>query len=248
MQTLPLKRKVGVGLSGNALKIIAAVSMTVDHVGIMFFPAVIWMRYVGRIALPIFMFMIAEGCQHTRNRLRYYLMVAVLAAVCQGVYALATGDWLLSVLVSFSIAIPLVYGLQSCKRALFRGKYLLAAVWGAVLCCAVAGVWCLDKKVNLDYGFWGCMMPVAASLFRQNEEAPRWLRQLDRNWVHILAMAMVMVPLALSMGQWQMWSFLALPLLLMYSGKRGKWKMKYFFYIFYPAHLAILEGIAMLLR
>ena len=39
-----------------------------------------------------------------------------------------------------------------------------------------------------------------------------------------------------------------LPLLLAYSGKRGKWNLKYFFYIFYPVHLVILEGIALLLR
>ena len=42
-------------------------------------------------------------------------------------------------------------------------------------------------------------------------------------------------------------ALLALPLLMLYSGRRGKWNMKYFFYIFYPAHLAILQGIAWLL-
>ena len=45
----------------------------------------------------------------------------------------------------------------------------------------------------------------------------------------------------------QIWSLLALPLLMLYSGRRGKWNMKYFFYIFYPAHLASLQGIAWLL-
>ena len=45
----------------------------------------------------------------------------------------------------------------------------------------------------------------------------------------------------------QVWSLLALPLLMLYSGRRGKWNMKYFFYIFYPAHLAILQGIAWLI-
>jgi len=247
MQTLAVQKQTA-GLTGNALKIIAAISMTVDHVGFMFYPTVFWLRYVGRIALPVFMFMIAEGCQHTRNRLRYYLMVVALAVLCQSVYTLTTGSWFLCVPVSFSMAIPLVYGLQACKRALFGGKPWVAALWGVGLCCAIAGLWKLNKTVDLDYGFWGTMLPVAASLFRQKEDAPLWLRRLDCNLVHVLAMAVAMVPLALDMGQWQWWSFLAVPLLMAYSGKRGKLPMKYFFYIFYPAHLAVLEGIAMLIN
>ena len=146
------------------------------------------------------------------------------------------------------MAIPLVYGLQACKRALFGGKPWVAALWGVGLCCAIAGLWKLNKTVDLDYGFWGTMLPVAASLFRQKEDAPLWVRRLDCNLVHVLAMAVAMVPLALDMGQWQWWSFLAVPLLMAYSGKRGKLPMKYFFYIFYPAHLAVLEGIAMLIN
>ena len=246
MQTLSLQRRT-LGLSGNALKIIAAVTMTVDHVGLMFFPTVMYLRYIGRIALPIFMFMIAEGCRHTRSRLRYYLLILALAAVCQVTYSLATGDRFLCVPVSFSLAIPLVYCLQECKRCLFGRRFWPAALWTAVLCCGAALVWRLDHIIHLDYGFWGCMLPVAASLFRRSENMPPWLARLDRNGVHVLAMGAVMVPLALSMGSWQWWSFGALPLLLIYSGTRGKWRMKYFFYIFYPAHLAILEGIAMLL-
>ena len=248
MQALSLQRKAAVGLSGNALKIIAAISMTVDHFGYIFFPKVMWLRYIGRIALPIFMFMIAEGCCHTRNRLRYHLMVVGLAVLCQSVYTITTGEWFLCVPVSFSISIPLVYALQESKRALFGRKIVVSILWALVLCCGVAGVWWLNKKVDMDYGFWGCMLPVTASLLRRNTDAPRWLQRLDCNPVHVLAMAAAMVPLAQSMGQWQWWSFLALPLLVLYSGKRGKWRMKYFFYIFYPAHLAILEGVAMLLR
>ena len=39
----------------------------------------------------------------------------------------------------------------------------------------------------------------------------------------------------------------ALPLLLLYSGKRGKWRMKYFFYVYYPIHLAVIYGISLIL-
>ena len=81
-------------LPGNALKIIAAIAMLADHVGLMFFPRVSLFRIVGRLALPIFAFMIAEGCRYTRNRLRYFLQIFLLAAAaaCRQYIAIAAGD------------------------------------------------------------------------------------------------------------------------------------------------------------
>ena len=59
------------GLSGNQLKIIALIAMTIDHIGLQFLPHVTILRIIGRLAFPIFAYMIAEGCLHTRNRRRY---------------------------------------------------------------------------------------------------------------------------------------------------------------------------------
>lgn len=248
MQTPQLRNNMVPQLSGNMLKILAAISMTIDHVGVVLFPTVLVLRYIGRIALPIFMFMLAEGCQHTRSRLRYYLNIVALAVLCQAVYTVTTGDWFLCVPVSFSLSIPLVYVLQLCKRSAFGGRKWMAILYGALLAGGVAVLRWFNGVARLDYGFWGCMLPLAASLFRREVGAPVWLEKLDCNMTHVLTMGAAMIPLALKMGQWQWWSMLALPLLMIYSGKRGRWKLKYFFYIFYPAHLAILQGIAMLIH
>ena len=228
-------------LSGNALKLIAAVSMLLDHIGLLFFPFNGIFRIFGRLALPIFAFMIAEGCAHTRSTLRYFLHVLILAVVCQTAYTVAMGSWYLCVPVSFALAIALVLALNMWKKA---GKLWQKCLWGVVFFLAVAAVWLLNRIVTLDYGFWGCMMPVGASLLRRKKDQAAWY---DRNVFHVLAMGIFMVPLALQLGTWQWWSFLALPLLSCYSGRRGKHKMKYFFYIFYPAHLLVVQGIAMLL-
>jgi hypothetical protein len=236
-------------LTANGLKILAAFSMLLDHIGYMFFPDVGFWRYIGRIAMPIFSFMIAEGCCHTRNKLKYFLHVFVLGAVCQSVYSVAMGDTLLCVPVAFAISIPLVYALQAWKKALFGKRLWGSLLWGLTFGGGVAGLWLLTRSViTIDYGFWGCMLPVAASLLRMPENAPKVLKKWDRNLCHVLTMTVCMVFLALEMGTWQWWSMLALPFLKLYSGKRGAWRMKYFFYIFYPAHLVALEGLYWLLN
>ena len=59
-------------LNGNHLKLIAAFTMLLDHVGILLFPQIRLLRILGRLAYPIFAFMIAEGCRYTKNKLRYF--------------------------------------------------------------------------------------------------------------------------------------------------------------------------------
>lgn len=55
-------------LSGNQLKIIAMITMLIDHIGVNLFPSVTIMRVIGRLSFPIFAYMIAEGCRYTRDR------------------------------------------------------------------------------------------------------------------------------------------------------------------------------------
>lgn len=243
-----LAQRAGPELSGNALKILAAIAMAVDHVGLVLLPTVPVLRQIGRLAFPIFAFMIAEGCAHTRNALRYFLSLLTLGVVCQTAYTAATGSWFLCVPVSFTMAIPLVLALGKWKSALFDQALWPKLLWGVVFLGGMAAVWALNRLVTVDYGFWGCMLPVGASLFRRTENMPRSPARLDRNTVHVLAMGALMVPLALGLGIWQWWSMLALPLLKLYSGRRGKYRMKYFFYIFYPAHLLMIQGLDMLLH
>ena len=215
-------------LSGNALKLIAALSMLLDHMGLMLFPRITFFRILGRLALPIYAYMIAEGCRYTRNKRRYFGGIFTLAAVCQAVYFFATGSLYFSILVTFSLGIPVVYALQNLqsRRDLPSGLLLLAAV---------GAVWLLNRVLTIDYGFWGCMLPVFASLPREKQ-----------HWrIGLLGVGLGL--LALSLGGIQWYALAALPLLLLYSGKRGKQNMKYFFYIFYPAHLVLLELLAMLL-
>ena len=239
------------GLSGNLLKIIAAVSMLIDHVGLLFFPQHLIFRIIGRISFPIFAFMIAEGCRHTRNRLRYFLTIFVMAAVYQVVYYVYDQSLYMSVLVTFSLSILAIYALENFKEKLFDPEcsVTLKLLAGLLFGATVAGVFALNQVFVINYKFWGCMLPVFASLFF----APRGvsvpvLEKVDRVPVHVASLGVGLVSLALASDAVQWYALMALPLLLLYSGKRGRWRMKYFFYVFYPAHLVILQGFYMLIH
>lgn len=237
-----MNRKSG-PLSGNGVKIIAALAMLADHVGLMFFPGVSLFRIIGRLAFPIFAYMIAEGCRYTRSRPRYFLQIFMLAAACQIVYFLVDRSLYMSILVTFSCSILMIFALQKMKEAFLANdgdKYL----WLFVFASSVAGVYILNRIFMIDYGFWGCMVPLLASLFQNRRGAERkWLPKLDRNAVHIAMLTVGLLLLWRDLGGNQLWSLMAVPVLLLYSGKRGMLPMKYFFYVFYPLHLALLQLI-----
>ena len=219
-------------LTGNALKLLAALFMAIDHIGVVLFPRVLVLRIIGRLALPIFAYMIAEGCKYTRNKKKYFGMIFLLATLCQTVYFFVDGTLYLSILYTFSLSILTVYAMQNMKSRGTTASCLLFLL-------TVSAVWVLNLLFTIDYGFWGCMLPVFAAVFHGTKK--------DRLSVSIGMLGIGLVLLSLDLGDSiQLLSLAALPLLLCYNGKRGKWNLKYFFYIFYPVHLAVLQGIAWL--
>ena len=142
-------------LSANALKLLACGFMLIDHAGILLFPKIKLMRIIGRLAFPVFAFFIAEGCRHTRSKLKHVLSVFVLGAVCQTAYVIYSGVWLMNILLTFSVSILLIYLLQNCV------KKRSAQAW-IVFAAALAGVYTLTCYVDFDYGFTGIIAPLFA--------------------------------------------------------------------------------------
>lgn len=234
-------------LSGNVLKLLAAAFMLIDHIGMIFFPQVITYRAIGRLAMPIFAFMIAEGCRYTRSRLRYLASLMLCALICQVGLYIGTADTYLCILVTFTLGAAMVFCMQQAKEAMFAALLPKALLWSAAFVLMVAFTRLVCSFVTVDYGFWGCMLPVFASLFHMPPAAPGWLKRLDCKWVHIAAFTAGLVLQSLHSWWLQFCCLLSLPLLLCYSGRRGTAKLKYFFYIFYPAHLVLLYGLYMII-
>lgn len=235
-------------LSGNALKLLAAVLMVVDHVGVIFFPEVLLLRQIGRLSMPIFAYFIAEGCRYTKSPWGYLGKLFVCLVVCQIGNYVGTGSLEICILGTFLLGAILLFCLQYAKKALFGGIWGKGALWAALFVAGTAATYYVNQKIYIDYGFWACMLPIFAGLLFLPENAPAHLKKWDNKWTNLLAFALGLCLLTRfdDYTEAQVYCLLALPLLALYSGKRGKWKMKYFFYLFYPVHLALLEGLYML--
>jgi hypothetical protein len=233
-------------VSGNTLKIIAAMAMVMDHVGLLFFPYNKILRVIGRLSFPIFSFMIAEGCKYTKNRLRYFLGVFFLGAGCQIVYSIFYGDYYFNTLITFSLSILLIYSLQNIKRFNtdkgFSKKKMTISI--CIFLVLMTLVYILNEYLRIDYGFWGCMLAVFASAFQfRVDDEHNSLKKFDKNYVHVFSFSIGLIFLFFSINDLSAYIFLSLPLLMLYSGKRGIYNMKYFFYAFYPLHFIVLELI-----
>ena len=222
-------------LSGNQLKLIALIAMTIDHVGMLLFPYEVWFRVVGRLAFPIFAYMIGEGCIYTRHRGRYIGKMAVLALMCQIVYYLAMGSLYQCVLVTFSLSIGLAFLIDNAGQRNTAGSWILAVL-------GLAAVYFLTEILpgflpgtdyGVDYGFFGVLLPLTVYLGRTRQQ----------KFVFYSLGAAV---LAAGYGGIQWYSLLALPLLMLYNGRRGRAKLKNLFYIYYPAHLVAIYAIGLI--
>lgn len=234
-------------LNGNTIKIIAAITMVIDHIGLLFFPDILALRAVGRISMPLFAMMVAEGCRYTRNKFRHVGLIALLGAAYSVVYYLLSQEVYFSILTTFTLSILMIYVLQAFQRNVFYRRGVAVSVCsGAAFVCLVVFAYLFTARFTLDYGFWGCMLPVFAELFDWKaigKQEPRWAYYLR------LACFAVCLFLQCLSSVWAInyFALLALIPLLLYNEKKGRLKLKYFFYVFYPAHLAILYGILVLI-
>lgn len=221
------------GLTGNQLKLLALITMTIDHVGAYLFPDILWLRIIGRLAFPIYAFMIAEGCRHTRNMFRYLGSVAAMAALCQAGLYLYNGSLHMYILVTFSLSILLILLLEQAQKSAFFGILAVTALGGVYYITQILPGQ-LPSDFRIDYDMLGVMLPVMI-----------WVGRNKWQSLGMCAFGLILMGMENSI---QMYAVLALIPLAMYNGQRGKHNMKGFFYWYYPVHLVAIYGVAYLLE
>lgn len=211
--------------------------MIIDHVGLILFPNITLFRIIGRISLPIYAFLIAEGCRHTRNRKRYFGLIFAIAIIYQLVFLLFMQSLYQGILVTFSLSIAIIFTSEiliskesSSKDCTLASLGLLASIIVGFICPIIFA----DYGFIIDYEAWGIVLPVII-YFSPSKK------------VKIILFAVLISAMACFSKGIQWWALLSIPLIALYNGERGNRKMKYLFYIAYPLHLVIIYGIAILI-
>ena len=212
------------GMTTFLMKWIAVLTMITDHVGRMFFPDVHIFNIIGRIAFPLFAFLLVEGFVHTGNLKKYMLRLFIFACISEIPYDLAMQETWLEFSrqnTIWTLTLGLLM-LALCRKY----QYSVWAVAGiAVVCCAAAAL------LRFDYGAGGIVLILILYFLR------------DRQWLKYLAMLGLSV---LWFGGTEIAAMISIIFMLAYNGKHGK-NMKYMFYWFYPVHLAVLFFIKILI-
>lgn len=219
-------------MTAAKLKYFATFIMVLDHIGWMFQPMVggaipqfYLLRYVGRIGFPIFVFFVAEGCRKTGDFKGYLYRLAIFGGLSHAmIYHLSNG-------VAGSVIATLFFGALSvyCHKLVVEKSMPAVLSCIPLLGCCILAIW-----LHTDYGALGVIFVYALALCNER-----------RTQLLCVALFMGAYYLTISVSQ-TIWALLALIPLSLYNGERGRMN-KWFFYVFYPAHLAVLFGIKSLL-
>ncbi len=205
------------GLNTFQLKLIAITSMLIDHIGAILLPENLVLRCIGRIAFPIFCFLLTEGFFHTRDIYRYGYRLALFALLSEIPYDLAFRQTIFTlenqnVFFTLLIGFGLLYVLEKSKERPVQVLEILLAMW-------------LTEILHTDYGFRGILL---ICIFY-------YLRELTLAKIAAGACWNFLFP-----GRVQYYGVFSMVPIALYNGKKGP-GFKYMFYIFYPLHLLILH-------
>ena len=240
-----MRQKSKWDISSAGLHILAMGLMLCDHLWAMFFPAEEWLTCLGRIAFPVFAFLIAEGYAHTRDLRRYLLRMLVWALLAEIPFDLMYGGSIFypyhqNVLWTFLLSLLLILLIEKSKSRFRPVLAALAAVGLTVL-------WFVLGFVTMaDYYGAGILTVLTFHFFR------------GRNWKSRLGQFLCLYILNVKLlgGYYyeislfgfeievvqQGFALLALVPIWLYQGRQGIHGrvFQYFCYAFYPVHMLLL--------
>lgn len=151
--------KPAFGLSGSALKVIAMISMVIDHIALylMEYGTVLYetMRCIGRIAFPVFAFLIAEGFIHTKSRYRYFFTLLGFAVISEIPWYLLNGaDGTHNVMFTLALGVATLMVLEN----LLQRSMVLGFLW-------TLGMAGLASWLGVDYEWRGILVIVISYLY-----------------------------------------------------------------------------------
>lgn len=206
-------------ITGFSLKLIAMLSMIIDHVGYIFFPNVLFLRGFGRLAFPIFCFLLVEGFFHTKNQLSYFKRLLFFAFLSELPFDLALHNSFLdwqhqNVFFTLALGLSSIFFLEEMT---IKKSYSLLLFLNFIIA----------YFLNCDYGIGGILLIL---IFYKAKESP---------FIYFVLSALIYY---LFFNTFQLFALFAFIPIAFYNGKRGPSSQIYFYFI-YPVHLLLLYFI-----
>lgn len=205
------KPKIQTNLDTNLLKLIAIISMTIDHIGYIFFPENPIFRWIGRLAFPIFCYCLTVGLIYTRDMKKYLLRLLIFAIISQPLYALAFNFNILSepnIFFTLFISLLSVYNLINKKYWIFILGFITLLF------------------LPFDYNTTGIFFMLIFYYFKNKPQTCKLFYVIYCILISLFSPFMI-------------FALLAFPLFFIITSSKLKIS-KWFFYVFYPLHLLIL--------
>jgi len=204
------------------LKLIAITTMLIDHIGAVLFPEIIVFRIIGRLAFPLFAFLLTEGYRHTSNLKSYLIRLGIFALISQYPFWEAFGyDAGLNIFFTLTIGLFAIYLFEKHQT---------------ILPILIFGL--LADLTNMDYGMFGIILIFLFYYYRF---------EFSKLILYLFGLySLFFIPGGLQAGKdavhyyMQFFALFSLIFIKLYNGREGI-KLKYFFYLFYPGHILILS-------
>lgn len=216
-------------MTSFVLKIIAVISMLIDHSGYIIFNGFSFMNYIGRLSFPIFAFLITEGYTHTSNLKKYFNRLIVFAFISQIPYMLLFNNNTLNILFTLTLGLFAI-----TKYDKFENKFLGLLF---VILCSI-----LSELLHFDYGWFGITIIFIFYVFKTQKIYMNmffcFITFINYFFYFVKTLSIEYLLIIL-------FCCLSLVPINLYNEKKGK-NIKYFLYIFYPLHLIALYIINMI--
>lgn len=243
-----MKKNIHLETTSMSLHIMAMLFMLFDHLWATVIPGNDWMTCVGRLAFPIFAFLIVEGYFHTKNLKKYVLRLIFFAVISEIPFNLVMGSSVFypfhqNVLWTFLIAIALIYINEKAKGNLAREIIVGAAT-------IIAG-YAIGLLAMVDYYHAGVLTVLVFYFFRKKTWWCMLAQFLCLAYINIELLSGYTYELNIFGYNFyfvrQSLALLALIPIWLYKGKQGPHNkfLQYTYYAFYPVHLLILGLIIM---
>lgn len=253
-------------MTSNKLKIIAVISMLIDHFAYYFYYAIsedvyTWCRIIGRISMPIFVYILVQGYFNTKNIKKYKLRLLVAAIVTQiliiitkyininyySYYTISVYEFL-NILFSMFLSIILIYIID--KKIIYVNTRITSILDKIVRIVLMFIIVLLYLKLPLDYSYFLPILAIAIYVIEKVRIYFKW-NYSNINYKTILGTVLFVI-LAISgivLSEISFFAVFALIFILFYNGKLEKKSMflKYIFYLFFPLQHVILYFLAMVL-